>query len=689
MSIFLYFHCIAWLSFAGTIVKVTAKKAGKSVKKTLTFKATVKPSAKVTYTSSDDAIATVDANGSVKGVKAGTVTIIATAKVGTKTVKATKDIVVKNGITEFKATTPKKLTVKFAGEVTLTKDNFTVIGENNAKVAVKSVAFDATKTIATVELYSALTTGKKYTVTVKNGADTYTADVDFVRGEVAKIEAADQSILADGNAHAIKYTVYDENGLDVTDDTFVTFESNVAITNGQINLANGVMAVVTVVYTNPKTGAQIKSNTFKVTGAQRVAATVDAINVVDSAKQAANAKAWPTTVNTTIAKDDTTNNMIQVLYTDNFGEKQVTAGAADIVSLDPNVLVVNKATGKITTVAEGTAQIKVTINGKEAYFTITVTAKLKATSLKLDDASVLKASLTNASANNASVIVNVLNQNGNKFNTGLNVTFKLLSGTGVTANGTALTANTATDSITVAAGTAVAVNASTAGTAVFQVSSNGVSAIIANVTIYAADPVVTGYSIAGVKASMNINDKYDNDVNTTSNTTTVSVQAVNKDGFIVGGASNNAVSGAAITVKKGNETIATTTGASLVIDAEQLRGEGDYTIIATKGGSTIATANFSVKDTGVKPVITFKADSFAQGTTLANMFDVPTDWRVTGVYFASTNETILTSSIDANNNNGVTSFTLSGTTGNGQIANVVAVVTGPQSRTYKIAVTDM
>lgn len=156
----------------------------------------------------------------------------------------------------------------------------------------------------------------------------------------------------------------------------------------------------------------------------------------------------------------------------------------------------------------------------------------------------------------------------------------------------------------------------------------------------------------------------------------------------MGGASNNAVSGADITVKKGNDIVATTTGASLTIDAEQLRGEGDYTIIATKGGSTIATANFSVKDTGVKPVITFKADSFAQNITLANMFDVPAGWTVTGVYFASTNETILASSIDANGSTGVTSFTLNGTTGNGQIANVVAEVTGPQNRTYKIAVTN-
>ena len=690
-------------------VKVTAKKSGKAVKKTLkatitvknpsismkgdseiligattSCKATVKPSTKVTYTSSDDTIATVDANGSVKGVKAGKVTITATAKVGTKTVKATKDIVVKNGITEFKATTPKKLTVKFAGEVILTKDNFTVTGENNAKIAVKSVTFDTTKTIATVELYSALTTAKKYTVTVKNGEDTYTADVDFVRGEVAKIEAADQSVLA-GSAQPIKYTVYDENGLDVTDDTTVAFESNVAIdANGKINLANGVMAIVTVVYTNPKTGAQIKSNTFKVTGANSVAASIDAINVVSVSKKVNDAKAWPATVNTTIAKD-TTDAMIQVLYTDNFGTKALAPASSDIVSLDPNVLIVNKADGTIKTVSEGTAQIKVTKDGKEAYFTITVTAALKATSLKTDESSVLKASLTNPSVNKATVKVNVLDQNGNKFNTGKNVTYKLLSGNNVTVDDSAFAVNATK---TVAAGTGIAVNASTAGTAIFQVSAEGVTSIIVNVTIYAADPVVTGYNLAGVKATMDINDKYDNDANTTSNTTSVSVQAVNKDGFIVGGDSNNAVSGAAITLKKGNDVKGTTTGSALSIDAEAL-GEGDYTIIATKGGSTIATANFTVKDTGVKPAVTFKADSFVAGTALANMFDVADGYTVTGLYFTSTNENVITSV--PTSGSAATSVTFAGGTGNGQIANVVAVVSktiGGQTRTYKISVTN-
>ena len=112
LSIFLYFHCIAWLSFAGTIVKVTAKKGKKAVKKTLTFKATVKnptltlkaanevavgatekvtatvkpASTKVAFSSSDETIATVDASGVVTGVKAGKVTITAKAGKTTKTV---------------------------------------------------------------------------------------------------------------------------------------------------------------------------------------------------------------------------------------------------------------------------------------------------------------------------------------------------------------------------------------------------------------------------------------------------------------------------------------------------------------------------------------------------------------------------------------------------------------------------
>ena len=67
---------------------------------TTQVKATVKPStAKVTYTTSDEKIATVDAtSGIVTGVATGDVTITATAKNGKKTVKAEQKISVKKAI---------------------------------------------------------------------------------------------------------------------------------------------------------------------------------------------------------------------------------------------------------------------------------------------------------------------------------------------------------------------------------------------------------------------------------------------------------------------------------------------------------------------------------------------------------------------------------------------------------------
>ena len=52
--------------------------------------------AKITYTSSDDSIATVAADGTVTGVKAGKATITAKITVGKDSATATKDVEVKN-----------------------------------------------------------------------------------------------------------------------------------------------------------------------------------------------------------------------------------------------------------------------------------------------------------------------------------------------------------------------------------------------------------------------------------------------------------------------------------------------------------------------------------------------------------------------------------------------------------------
>ena len=197
----MYFHCIAVLSFAGTIVKVTAKKAGKSVKKTLTFKATVKnptltvkaaatelavgetttvkattkPSKTVTFKSSDEAIATVDAKGVVTAVKAGTVKITATAGKLSKDVDLTvKDVILK----DVKQASTTKLVATIAGNTANVKASDIVITNTYSKAnfAVKSVSVSATdKTQVTVETYVAMADGKDYTVTLADVTKTITA----------------------------------------------------------------------------------------------------------------------------------------------------------------------------------------------------------------------------------------------------------------------------------------------------------------------------------------------------------------------------------------------------------------------------------------------------------------------------------------------------------------------------------
>ena len=177
-------------------VKVTAKKAGKKVSKTLkatvtvknpslTLKAasevavgateqitaTVKPAnTKVTYTSSDKEIATVDAKGVVTGVKAGDVTITVKAGKTTKTVKMT--VVAKLAA---KQTGAKKVTVSFGKAPADTSAVKIAVKKGNTTLAQKAVAFTDAKT-AVVELNQSLTAGA-YTVEVTGVEETaMTAD---------------------------------------------------------------------------------------------------------------------------------------------------------------------------------------------------------------------------------------------------------------------------------------------------------------------------------------------------------------------------------------------------------------------------------------------------------------------------------------------------------------------------------
>ena len=74
----------------------SAVAVGSTTKLTTTKKASSR--AKITYTSSDETIATVSEDGTVKGVKAGKATITAKLVIGKDTATATQEVEVKKAI---------------------------------------------------------------------------------------------------------------------------------------------------------------------------------------------------------------------------------------------------------------------------------------------------------------------------------------------------------------------------------------------------------------------------------------------------------------------------------------------------------------------------------------------------------------------------------------------------------------
>ena len=236
-------------------VKVTAKKSGKKVSKTYTCKvtvknpsltvkaanevavgatekitATVKPAGTtVTYTTSDATIATVDANGVVTGVKAGEVTITATAGKTTKTVKmAVKDVIFK----DVKQTETTKLVATVAGNTVAIKASDFVITNtySKANVAVKSVSVDATdKTQVTIETYVSMADGKDYTVALGDVTKTITATDGKIAAATitpATVTVPTPADVDGSNANDIKAVFTDVNNVKIAE---VKYGQNVTL----------------------------------------------------------------------------------------------------------------------------------------------------------------------------------------------------------------------------------------------------------------------------------------------------------------------------------------------------------------------------------------------------------------------------------------------------------------------------
>ena len=315
------------LSLSGYCVKVTGKKAGKAVKKTLTFKATVKnptiklagasevevgatttltatvtPSAKATFTSSDAEVATVDSKtGVVTGVKAGTATITATAKVNGKTVKATKEVTVKAvfGVTDLKATSASTLVATLAAPLTETAKVEVTKAGITTPVAGEVKADGTTLTFST----TANLTAGTYTLTITDGDLSSSKTVEVQNEYVKEIVITSTQALTDATAKTKAYVYYDvlnQYGESVRLSTSVEWSSSAQkITadkaTGKLTIESdkafvyGNQIYVTGVYT--KTGVSV--NKAVTVGMEQALNSVETMGFVDVNKPTVKIDALP------------------------------------------------------------------------------------------------------------------------------------------------------------------------------------------------------------------------------------------------------------------------------------------------------------------------------------------------------------------------------------------------------------
>ena len=155
----------------------SAVAVGSTTKLTTTKKASSR--AKITYTSSDETIATVSEDGTVKGVKAGKATITAKLTIGKDTATATQEVEVKKAILKSADQTEyNKIEAVIVGDTKDIKPADVKITNTATKatVAVKSIsAKKGVENTYVIETFTGMTDAKEYSVEYAGSTATFTA----------------------------------------------------------------------------------------------------------------------------------------------------------------------------------------------------------------------------------------------------------------------------------------------------------------------------------------------------------------------------------------------------------------------------------------------------------------------------------------------------------------------------------
>ena len=611
--------------------------------------------AKITYTSSDDTIAKVDAaTGVVTGVKAGKATITAKITVGKDSATTTKDVEVKNHVLSTVAQNKlTELTATVTGDTkNLKATDFAIKSEaTNVVYPVSKVTVDSKDASkVTLTLFSELKDAATYDVTLDGITKTFVAS----DGKVASI-ALDKATIPYATETEVKLVSKDANGVVVKElkygetDASYDFTINTngnGYTNGSKLYLNKVGDTATAEITyktgkydqNGKPEGNIGPNKVTITAADQSAINdfkvrIDGANKkFDKAKDTNKIAAGETgKVAYFMIKDATGTEVSKYDYTVESSDKTVLMLASNTIS--------NKSVG-LTPVKQGTAYIL--FKDKDGKIVnsvaIDVTAGREAATLELDKYSV-DASTSNTVAAKT-VSVKVKDQYGDEVAASnySNVHVSYLSGPvaekDLRANTVAFDANKKAVVVT-----GSAFDASKTGAYVYKVAytkdNKEIVAKTLTVNVQKPGSAVDSYRLDLDKSSVDVkvdNDNKDNKIITAQlmgRSNGVDLEAVQNvtytvkksDGTVVFGNDNGkVVTGAAFGVDA-NYGDNKTTGSNLNIKlvdvskgvATKNLGAGTYTVTATckdaKKNDVTITSSFTVTDTQTKASADVKYNS--------------------------------------------------------------------------------
>ena len=637
------------LNYTFTVAKASvalsgdsAVAVGNTTKLTTTKKASDR--AKITYTSSDETVATVAADGTVTGVKA---TITAKLTIGKDTATATHEVEVKNYVLSTVGQSKlTELTATVTGDTkNLKASDFTVKNETTnvvypvSKVSVDSK--DATK--VTLTLFSELNDAANYDVTLDGTTKSFKAS----DGKVASI-ALDQATIPYATETEVKLVSKDVNGVvlkeltttDAASDANYNFTIDTkgnGYTNGSKLYLNKVndTAEATIEYKtgkydqNGKAEGNIGPNKVTITAVDQ--AVVNGFDVrIDKATTTKFDKAKdskklavkdPTQYAAFLKIKDANGNEIK-----DYNKYTVESSDKATLMLGTSTLDPNKHSVNVTAVKAGTAYILIKKDNKiVGSVAVEIVAERTVATLELDSYNV---TLSKQLKNTKTVTATVKDQYGDDIAANLSVeclstdvsnlsTSAVAGSTYYTINGKKVTFN----SENVAAGNYV-----------YKISyknSDNKEVVAKTVSVAVKDAKTTVPDAWRIEVDNNNFDlKVDKDTTADKN---IAIQVVGmKDGIDV---KYETIKSISVKDAKGNAVVTTTSGSAVLVKAittvtsgsaivaDKKLATGTYSVKATitnnEGKDIELSTTFTVKDTQDKASVDVK-DNTVAGATVAD-----------------------------------------------------------------------